>query len=134
MVLGRHLIKSWSTAQSTIALSSGEAEFYALVEGASRSLGVQALMEDMGMVAKVVLKSDSSAGKAISLRKGTGKLRHVQVKYLWIQQETYEKRIEIQKVKGTENPADVCTKYLKGEDMYKVLKKFGVRIKFKAKP
>ena len=68
-VLGKHLIKSWSSTQSTIALSSGEAGFYAIVEGASRSLGIKALMDDMGMEVEVVLKSDSSAGRAIRLRK-----------------------------------------------------------------
>jgi hypothetical protein len=50
LVLGKHLVKSWSSTQATLALSSGEAEFYAIIEGASRSLGVQALMEDMGVV------------------------------------------------------------------------------------
>ena len=129
-VLGKHLIKSWSSTQSTIALSSGEAEFYAIVEGASRSLGIKALMDDMGMEVEVVLKSDSSAGRAISLRKGTGKMRRLQVKYLWLQDATYEKRLNVEKVKGTENPADVVTKYLTGEEMKKVVNKYGVIMKF----
>ena len=84
VVLGKHLIKNWSSTQSTIALSSGEAEFYAIVEGASRGLGVQALMDDLGMKVEIKVLSDSSAGRSISLRKGSGKLRHLQVKYLWL--------------------------------------------------
>ena len=63
LVLGKHLVKSWSSTQATRALSSGEAEFYAIIEGAPRALGVQALMEDMGITCKVVIKSDSSAGR-----------------------------------------------------------------------
>jgi len=95
LVLGKHLVKSWSSTQATLALSSGEAEFYAIIEGASRSIGVQALMEDMGFVYEIRMKSDSSAGRAISLRKGTGKVRHLQVKYLWIQDALFEKRLAI---------------------------------------
>ena len=79
-VLGRHIVKTWSSTQATRALSSGEAEFYAIIEGASRALGVQALMDDMGYECKIKMRSDSSAGRAISLRKGTGKVRHLQVK------------------------------------------------------
>ena len=32
VLLGNHLIKSWSSTQSLIALSSGEAEFYGVVK------------------------------------------------------------------------------------------------------
>ena len=129
LVLGKHLVKSWSSTQATRALSSGEAEFYAIIEGASRSLGVQALMEDLGVTCKVVLKSDSSAGRSISLRKGTGKVRHLQVKYLWIQDALFEKRLDIETVKGTENPADVVTKFLMAHEMQAVTKKFGFVMK-----
>ena len=87
-------------------------------------------MDDMGTEVEVVLKSDSSAGRAISLRKGTGKMRRLQVKYLWLQDATYEKRINVEKVKGTENPADIVTKYLTGEEMKKVVNKYGVIMKF----
>jgi hypothetical protein len=120
---------TWSTTQSTIALSSGEAEFYALIEGASRSLGIQSLMEDMGFEMCIRLKSDSSSGRSISLRKGCGKVRHLQVKYLWIQSEVFDKALKIDKVLGTENPADVGTKYLMGYEMERVLKGFGIVFK-----
>jgi len=133
MVLGKHLIKSWSSTQSTIALSSGEAEFYAIIEGASRALGVEALMDDMGMKGEVRIWSDSSAGRSISLRKGTGKLRHLQVKYLWLQDATFEKRVKVGKVKGTENPADVATKFLTATEMKEVVEKYGVIMKIAEK-
>jgi len=129
VVLGSHCVKTWSSTQSTIALSSGEAEFYALIEGASRSLGIQSLMDDMGFEANITLKSDSSSGRSISLRKGCGKVRHLQVKYLWLQHEVFDKTLKIDKVKGTDNPADVGTKYLMGYEMERVLKGFGMEFK-----
>ena len=45
---GSHVIKSWSNTQATIALSSGEAAYDALVKGASNAMGIQELMKDLG--------------------------------------------------------------------------------------
>eukprot|EP00959_Pyramimonas_sp_CCMP1952_P401174 8406142-Pyramimonas_sp.AAC.1 len=40
---GAHLLKATANAQSVIALSSGESEFYAIVRGASVGLGAQSM-------------------------------------------------------------------------------------------
>ena len=45
---GDHLIKSWSTNQQVVALSSGEAELYAQIKGAAQTLGVVSLGQDFG--------------------------------------------------------------------------------------
>ena len=47
-MLGNHLIKSWSSNQSIIALSSGEAELYAITKAACQTIGLVALAEDFG--------------------------------------------------------------------------------------
>ena len=90
-------------------------------------------MDDLGFEVKLRMKSDSSAGRAISLRKGTGKLRHLQVKYLWIQDALFEKRLVIEKVKGVENPADVGTKFLMSHEVQAVTKKFGFIMQMRQK-
>ena len=41
---GNHLIKSWSSTQSVVALSSGEAEYYGMVKGASVAIGLQSVL------------------------------------------------------------------------------------------
>ena len=56
---GQHIIKSWATTQGIIALSSGEAEYYGIVKGASIALGLRNLMEDVGVRAKVKIKTDA---------------------------------------------------------------------------
>ena len=43
MMKGKHLLRTWSSTQPSIAMSSAEAEYYALVEGATRSLGLQSI-------------------------------------------------------------------------------------------
>ena len=90
-------------------------------------------MDDLGFECQVRIKSDSSAGRSISLRKGTGKLRHLQVKYLWIQDALFEKRLVVEKVKGSENPADIGTKYLMAHEMQAVTEKYGLVMKFRVK-
>ncbi len=40
-MIGGHLVKSWSSTQSTLSFSSGEAEHYALVRGVGTGLGLQ---------------------------------------------------------------------------------------------
>ena len=56
---GRHCLKSSSTVQSTIALSSGESEFYLIVKAASAGLGLRALYHEWRIPVKVVVRSDS---------------------------------------------------------------------------
>eukprot|EP00959_Pyramimonas_sp_CCMP1952_P280961 5872710-Pyramimonas_sp.AAC.1 len=46
-ILGQHLITTSSTTQDVVATSSGEAEFYALTESASRAIGTVAMAADL---------------------------------------------------------------------------------------
>ena len=90
ILLGDHLIKSWSSTQKITALSSGEAEYYAIVKGASQGIGIRSMLQDFQINAAstryIEVKEDSSAAKGIASRRGLGKLKHVDIKELWIQQ------------------------------------------------
>ena len=48
LMVGKHLLKTSSTTQTVISLSTGESEFYALVKAASAALGLSALGRDFG--------------------------------------------------------------------------------------
>ena len=48
VMLGSHLIKAWSSTQSSIFLSSGEAEFYGVVKASGVGLGYGSLLSDVG--------------------------------------------------------------------------------------
>ena len=82
MMLGDGVMKTWSNTQSTIAQSSGEAEYYALVRAAAEGLGMQSIMQDLGWKVRIRLWVDSSASKSISSRTGLGRVRHLEVKCL----------------------------------------------------
>ena len=120
-MLGKHLIKSWSTTQGPISLSSGEAEFYGVVKASSVALGYQAMMEDLGQAMDVRVWTDSTATMGICGRRGLGKLRHIDTQCLWIQQKVRSKAIELRKIRGEMNPADLFTKHLPRDEKVKSL-------------
>ena len=73
------------------------------------------MMRDWGQEYTGLLFADSSAALAIAKRKGAGKLRHINVSALWIQDLQDKEGTVFKKVLGTENPADLMTKYLTRE-------------------
>ena len=100
MKLGAHIIKGWSVTQNIIALSSGEAEFYSAVKAGSQCLGLRAVARDMGMDFKIKVVTDAEAAKGMSLRRGLGQVRHLEVNQLWIQDRVRKGDIDIEKKAG----------------------------------
>ena len=115
LMSGQHVLKTWSTTQATIALSSAEAELFAMVKGAAQALGMLSIGRDLGLQMRATLHSDSSAALGIIQRQGVGKLRHISTQYLWIQEKTRREEFDIAKVPGEDNPADVLTKNVPSE-------------------
>ena len=109
---GSHLIKHWSTTQQTIALSSGEAELKGIVKGATEGIGLKSVGRDLDIDHSVSLYTDSSAAMGMVARKGIGRVRHIEVGELWIQDAAKRGVLSIHKVKGEYNPADILTKYV----------------------
>ena len=83
-----------------------------MVKAASVSIGVKTIMKDMGVELSepIVIKSDASAAIGIANRIGIGKVRHIEVNQLWLQEKVGKKEIRIVKVGTEENLADALTK------------------------
>ena len=112
--VGQHVLKTWSATQPTIATSSGEAELIAMHDGASRAMGLQTAMFEMGLAPKLSLLrvyTDSSVAKSFVATRGLGRMRHLEVKLLWLQEAVQKGRLIVGKVRGTVNIADALTKY-----------------------
>ena len=116
VLLGGHTIKSWSSTQSSVALSSGEAEFNGVVRGAGIGLGYQSILRDLGQEIPIRVWTDSSASIGICTRQGLGKLRHLDTHTLWIQQAVRSGRVDLRKIAGEVNPADLFTKHSLSRD------------------
>ena len=77
VMIGQHCIRTWSSTQQSVTLSSGETEFYGLVKAAGERFDHQSLLKDMGLEMPVCVWTDSSAAIGITTRSGVGKLRHL---------------------------------------------------------
>ena len=91
-MLGKHCLKSWSVTQTVVSLSSGEAEYYAMVKGSAVAIGCQSMMSEVGFPVKLVLKCDASAAVGMAKRRGLGKVRHIDVTQLWLQEKVAENK------------------------------------------
>ena len=77
------------------------------------------MLKDIGLHVSVTLFSDSSAARGIIHRAGLGKLRHLETGYLWLQAAVGKKRLQVRRLNGAENPADLFTNCLTNADMWK---------------
>ena len=109
---GGHCLRAWSSTQKFVTLSSAEAELMAAVKASTEGVGVVQLAADWGLRTTASVCVDSSAALAVVSRKGNGKLRHVRVGHLWIQEKASSGEISYRKVRGETNPADLLTKSL----------------------
>ena len=121
-MFGNHAIKHWASTQSLISISSREAEYYGCVRAASHGLGIKSMLGDLGVEGKRLrVKTDASVAKSLASRRGLGGIRHIEVNQLWLQEQVNDGTIEIEKVKGEINRADVLTKFKDGESLKRQL-------------
>ena len=98
-----------------------------MVDGASRVLGLEEAAKELGIVgAGVELETDASAAKSYASRRGAGRIRHIEVKWLWLQKAVADGRFRLVKLVGTENPADVLTKYKSLTESRDLLRQVGI--------
>ena len=81
------------------------------------------MYKDLGIDIKLNLITDATGAKGIATRRGLGKLRHVEVHLLWLQQQVAHGVFKIYKVDGKYNPSDLLTKYLPQDDMKRHVRK-----------
>ena len=110
LMVGQHLLRHGSNLQSVIGLSSAESEYYAMTKGAALALGLHAALEEWGLSMKLELHSDSSAARAFASRRGLGKMRHVQTRYLWLQERVARGDVSVVRIHTDANMADILTK------------------------
>ncbi len=107
---------SWSSKkQSSVALSSCEAELYAVASVTQEVLWMRGMMEELGfgLAAPSTVYCDNQSTIAIS-KNGikTGRTKQVHVRYSFITDEINKGNIKPQWVATTEQHADILTKAL----------------------
>ena len=118
-----------SRTQATVALSSGEAELYAIGQGVNEALFVKNLVLEAEFARRVqiVAYTDSTAGKSMATRFGAGKrTKHVELRYLYMQNLVQSGLLQVRKIGTKFNPADVLTKYVSTETLHNLIGKLGL--------
>ena len=126
---GRHMLSTHSRLQKSVALSSGEAELNAQVSGIIEALGVVHLLFEMHRPMKLVSRCDSSAARGILQRVGVGKLKHLEVKILWVQELVQAERVYITRVRREANASDLMTHGCTVADMFRHLSGLDIHLR-----
>ena len=86
-----------------MALSSAEAELGAAVKASQEVLGMTSLWNDVGETTWGHVMEDASAAIGIIRRMGLGKVRHLIMSWLWVQEKEASRELQYHKVKGSDN-------------------------------
>ena len=89
---------------------------------------MRAIMADLGLATNLIMNSDATAAIGMVGRQGLGKVRHLAVADLWVQQTARKRLIDFNKTPGISNPADMGTKPLDRPDMERHCQRLGLTI------
>ena len=114
------IVHSHSRGQGSIALSSCEAELIASSSALAEGLQISQIMkflakdeqESNSKRVETILYTDSSSSRALLLRRGQGRLKHLSIRHLWIQDMVQKHMVTIVKIATQCNPSDLNTKAL----------------------
>ena len=116
MFLDGQVIYTFSRNQKSVALSSGEAEYYAGASAASDSILLKEAIQFLtGRRCQVNLYLDSSAARGIITRQGVGRVKHLQIRTLFLQELHKQGTLSVHPVGTKENTTDIGTKPLSGK-------------------
>ena len=86
-------------------------------KGLSEVLSIRHLLEQMDIRVEIVHYLDASAAKGTLLRKGAGKIKHLEVRQLWCQHVVDKYAIKVVKIPRRINLADNLTHAMSGRSM-----------------
>jgi hypothetical protein len=109
-----------------VALSSMEAELNAIVKGVAEVLGLKNLLAECGRPMQAVIYTDSSAANGVVHRQGSGKVKHLECRQLWVQDAVFSAKVRVEKVGRDYNPADAFTHYTSVHEAIRHFKAIGL--------
>ena len=124
---GAHNAKNWAKTQTIVCLSSGKYELRGISDGVAQALGIQTIARDLGFTRPIKMLIDAMAAIAIARRRGMGRIRHIDVTDLWVQEKLTTKAKTIDKVLGGDKPADIRTKHVDRQTLNKALQRMGLQ-------
>lgn len=122
---------SWeSRKQRTVALSSTEAEYMALCEGAKEAQFFRSfLYECLGKYLTVTLYNDSQSAQNIcNSHVNHSRSKHIDIRHHFVRQIVKDKIVKLEYMPTEHMPADVLTKCLSKDKHYNCISQLGLQI------
>ena len=120
------LLHSHSRTQPVIALSSGESELIAAVGTRTEMIHARRIFGEMQTPVRLTAHLDSTAAIGAIARLGRGRMKHIDIRHLWLQQHVRDKSITILMLGTADHRADLFTKFLPAESHLKHSRNLGM--------
>ena len=120
------LLLSWSRTQGPISQSSCEAELVAMSTATSEARFLQNILAEVDEPVSLELVSDSLSSLHHTMRRGVGRIKHLELRYLCLQEEVRQNRLRLRHVSSAANAADVLTKAVSRAQLEVHLSTFGL--------
>ena len=120
-----------SRRQSTVALSTMDAEVIALSNCTRTAIAVQSFLRELNVpIAQPTVIHEDNRGSIIASTNGLGgpRSRHLDIKHHYVVEQVREKRIAVRYIPSNENLADVFTKPLATPQFRALVDQFTVKL------
>ena len=97
-----------------------------VVRASTEALGLKAIFADYGLELDLQIFSDATAAIGMVSRLGLGRVRHLAVADLWVQDKARTGQIKYAKVDGKRNPSDSMTKAVDAPTLQQHLAMIGI--------
>jgi len=122
---------SWgSKKQSTVALSTTEAEYMALTEAAKEAIWLRRILSELGFTRQeptVVYEDNQPAIALTNNPVHHGRTKHIDIKHHFVRSRVESQEIRVEYVPTDEMVADVLTKPLSGPTFAKMVERMNLR-------
>jgi len=127
--MGPRLVSWFSKKQSSIALSTTEAEYVAAASCCTQLLWMMQTLQDMQITCTPPISMLCDNTSAISISKNPvmhSKSNHIPIKYHFLREQVLEQKVKLEYVPSKEHVADILTKPLPKETFEYLRQKLGV--------
>ena len=107
---GNATLTAWSRTQQTVSLSSAEAELCTLTTGVAEGMVTKHLLQELGHEVILMNHVDSQSAKAWASKRGLRRMKHVMLKYMYVQDVVEKKLTNLAYISTKQNKADLMTK------------------------
>lgn len=87
------------------------------MKAAAGGLETGSILNEVNVKTKPRIRSDSTAARGILHRRGVGRVRHLDIKDLWVQEKVQDGAMSIDKVATTANRGAIGTKPMDGSKL-----------------